>query len=360
MTDRSPGRGAAAPADGPCSATPSDRVKAAPAARPTPPAAPTDAWPDPPDPEAPAAPARARREAPPPAPDARPVGEDLAPLFETAWRRATGEERPLATPWPTVNAVLGDGLWPGLYVLVGGTGAGKTQWALQVALAVAQAGTPALYVALELGRQELAARVVGLVADVAWSDLLRGRLTTTRLADLAGPAERALRALPLYTECGPPYGYDATALAAAAHALRPGLVVLDYLQLCAGGAGDDPRVAVGRVAYVARALARDRGAVVLVLSSTARAHYPALVWTDDRDPRDFVGFGKESGEIEYAADGVLVLAHAPEPASTARTLVVAKHRAGPTGAAALRWSGTRFTAPEADPPSPNPREDATW
>ena len=294
-------------------------------------APPADAWPDPPDPEAPGAPARVLRMAPrppAPAPGGCPLGEDVAPLFETAWRRAGGEERPLATPWPTVNAVLGDGLWPGLYVLVGGTGAGKTQWALQVALHAAQAGTPGLYVALELARQ-----------------------------DLAGPAERALRALPLYTECGPPYGYDAAAFAASVHARRPGLVVLDYLQLCATSNREDPRVAVGRVAYAARALARDLGTVVLVLSSTARANYQALVWSDERDPRDLVGFGKESGEIEYAADGVLVLAHAPAPTSTARTLVVAKHRLGPTGAAALRWTGTRFTAPEADASPPHARTE---
>ena len=328
MEDQVPGRGAGAPADGPSSATPSDGVKDAPEAQHTPPAAPTDERPDPPDPEAPGPAARVLRMAPRPpprVPGGRPLGADVAPLFETAWRRAGGEERPLATPWPTVDAVLGDGLWPGLYVLVGGTGAGKTQWALQVALHAAQAGTPGLYVALELARQ-----------------------------DLAGPAERALRALPLYTECGPPYGYDAAAFAASVHARRPGLVVLDYLQLCANSAGEDPRVAVGRVAYAARALARDLGTVVLVLSSTARANYQALTWTDDRDPRDLVGFGKESGEIEYAADGVLVLAHAPNPTSTARTLVVAKHRLGPTGAAPLRWTGTRFTPPD-DAPAPTAR-----
>src|SRR5439155_2018621 len=52
---------------------------------------------------------------------ARPVGADLPALFEVAWRRVQGEERPLATPWPTVDAVLGGaGLWPGMYVLVGG------------------------------------------------------------------------------------------------------------------------------------------------------------------------------------------------------------------------------------------------
>lgn len=347
MEDRVPDRGAGAPADGPCSVTPGGSVKDATDVRRAANAALVEEWPDPPDPKVPTARCGVARP-PPPAPGGRPLGDDVTPLFETAWRRAGGEERPLATPWPTVNGVLGDGLWPGLYVLVGGTGAGKTQWALQVALHAAQAGMPVLYVALELAGQDLAARAVGLVTDTAWSDLLRGRVSRPRLADLAGPAERALWTLPFYTQCGPPYGYDATAFAADVHARRPGLVVLDYLQLCTSSAGEDPRVAVGRVAYAARALARDLGAVVLVLSSTARAHYPALVWTEERDPRDLVGFGKESGEIEYAADGVLVLAHTSDPTSTSRTLVVAKHRLGPTGAAALRWTGTRFTPPDVD------------
>ena len=80
---------------------------------------------------------------------------------------------------------------------------------------------------------------------------------------------------------------------------------------------------------------------MLVLSSTARANYADLVNDPDRDPADLVGLGKESGEIEYAADGVLVLAKdKTEPKK--RTLVIAKHRHGPTGRVDLHWSGTAF------------------
>jgi replicative DNA helicase len=305
--------------------------------------------------------------------DVRPVGADLPALFEVAWRRVQGQERPLSTPWPPVNAVLGGaGLWPGMYVLVGGTGAGKTQWALQLAVHAAQTGARVLYLALELSRQDLAARIVGAAAGVPWSDFLLGKLTPDATLDVIGRTERAVQDLPLYTECAPPYGYAAETLAARARALRPALVVLDYLQLCGGTAGEDPRVSAGRVAYVARALARDLNTVVLVLSSTARANYKDLIWTDDRDAREFVGFGKESGEIEYAADGVLVLAHAQDPASPRRTLVVAKHRTGPTGAAPLHWTGTRFTPPDDDPapasgatgweavPDPEEQERSPW
>jgi hypothetical protein len=84
------------------------------------------------------------------------------------------------------------------------------------------------------------------------------------------------------------------------------------------------------------------GAVVLVLTTTARANYADLVNDPEKDPADLVGLGKESGEIEYAADGVLVLAKHKEDKDR-RVLVIAKHRHGPTGRVELHWSGTTFT-----------------
>jgi replicative DNA helicase len=270
------------------------------------------------------------------------VADDLDDLVAAMHRRAAGEERPLASPWPRLDAVLGGGLWPGLYTLVGGTGAGKTQLAVQAAVHAAQAGATVLYLALELSRREVAARVLGVLAGASWSALLRGALPEVALAGAVARAERRLRALPFYTECGPPYGYGVDTLTARAWALRPALVVLDYLQLC-GRPGEELRASIGRTAYAARAIARDLGAVVLALSSTARENYARLIFDEEADPGDLVGLGKESGEVEYASDGVLVLARAPRAASVARRLVVAKNRSGPTGAVDLRWDGDRFT-----------------
>ncbi len=276
------------------------------------------------------------------------VGSDLEDLFETTYARREGRERPLATPWPRVDTLLGGGWWPGMYVLVGGTGMGKTQWAVQAAVSAARTGVRVLYLALELARRDLAARVVGALAGVPWSGLLRGTMSDEDLVR-AQEAGRVVQGLPLYTECAPPYGYGAEALAARAWSLRPTFIVLDYLQLCSGRAGEDLRVGIGRAAYTARALARDLGAVVLVLSSTARENYGRLEWSDDRDPADLVGTGKESGEVEYAADGVLVLARQKDAArSRERVLVVAKNRHGPLGAVDLRWNGTAFEAMDAE------------
>ena len=273
---------------------------------------------------------------------ARRVGGDMPALTEKMTARAEGREKPLATPWATLSRELGGGLWPGMYVLVGGTGAGKTQWAVQLAVEAARSSSAtALYLALELSREDIAARVVGDLAGVPWSRVLRGRLKDEEL-DPVARAMRAAEALALYTECGVPFGYGPELLQARAWTLRPQLIVLDFLQLCAGRQGEDARTTVGRVSYIARGIARDLGAVVLVLSSTARANYADLVNDPEKDPADLVGLGKESGEIEYAADGVLVLAKHKDDKDR-RTLVIAKHRHGPTGRVDLHWSGTTFT-----------------
>lgn len=273
------------------------------------------------------------------------VGSDVDDLLGVMWARREGREKPLATPWRGVDSVLGGGLWPGMYVLVGGTGAGKTQWAVQVAVQAARRGESVLYLALELSRQDLAARVVGTLCEVPWSRIQRGNVSEIELPRVIDGAHRA-RGLPFHTECGVPFGYGAETLAARAWSLRPALVVVDYLQLCTGRGGEDARTTVGRVSYVARTIARDLKAAVVVLSSTARANYAELVNDPGRDPGDLVGLGKESGEIEYAADGVLVLARHAERAKT-RVLVVAKNRHGPVGRAELVWTGTAFAEDEA-------------
>ena len=268
------------------------------------------------------------------------VHTDLESLFDTVLARASKRERPLATPWPAFDQLLG-GLWPGMYILVGGTGSGKTQFAVQAAVHAALAGAKVLYVALELSRQDLAARVVGSIAHIPWSKLLRGSVTPDVVHSILRSTEQTLRNLPLFTECGPPYGYSIETFANRAWSLKPALVVLDYLQLCSSGSREDPRITVGRVAYVARLLARDLGAAVLVLSSTARTNYTELVCDPTKDPAELVGLGKESGEIEYAADGVFVLAKRKDTPDR-RLLVVAKNRHGSLGKIELLWEGTEF------------------
>jgi replicative DNA helicase len=299
------------------------------------------------------------------------VGALLDEALALMRARASGDARPIPLPWPDLSTALGGGLWPGLHVLTGATGTGKSQWALQVALKAAKQGTPTLYVALELGAVDLVARLLALeLAEEnvrtapRWSDLYLGK-RPEELERAAGQAAAVLHGLPLRLEVGPPHGWSADQLGARVAALRtmypedrdrpgsrPLLVVIDYLQAMAAPAGEgrrmDLRERIGVAAYQARAAARDFGAAVLMLSSVSRANASNLGQAEgspegERTPEaaaGLVGMGKESGEIEYAADSVLAMVRTERAEGVA--LAVAKVRAGRPTWVDLRFNGGWF------------------
>jgi replicative DNA helicase len=302
--------------------------------------------------------------------------------------RAAGRERPIASPWAPLNDALAGGFWPGLHVLVGNTGSGKSQLALQLAVEAARNDVPVLYVGLELGRVDLVARLLGILTRRRWSRLYLGAGGPGELAELRarhGEAFAELGRMPFHLDVCPPMGWSYTELTRKAqgmraryperldaygHAIpgsRPLLIVLDFLQLVGSppDTREDLRERIGHAAYAARAVARDLDAAVILVSSTARDNYakvdgdkdgakgPAL---GEGSPARFVGLGKESGEVEYAADSVLVLCRdlAQEPrkdgdeAWSTVWLALAKARARGEGPEAqrgwveLRFNGGRF------------------
>ncbi len=293
--------------------------------------------------------------------------------------RASKAARPIPLPWPDLATALGGGLWPGLHVLAGATGTGKSQWALQVALCAAKAGTPTLYVALELGADDLVARLLALELANAegkhapkWSDLYLGR-DEAEVARADRDATPVLHGLPLRIEVAPPHGWPADQLEARVAALRemypenngpgsrPLLVVVDYLQAIGSPSGErrmDLRERIGVAAYQARAAARDHAAAVLLLSSVSRENAKATNGPDRPDQSEraerssaaaFVGLGKDSGDIEYAADSVLAMVRGDEDradGSTGVALAVAKVRAGGPSWVNLRFNGGWFEAPD--------------
>ena len=334
---------------------------------------------------------------PPPAPKLRQLSELADEALAAMLRRHRGEERPVATPWPSVNEVLRGGLWPGFYTLTSASGVGKTQWALQIALAAAageleiaeaiekvtgkpQKPRPVAYVALELGPVDMVARTLGLLEARAnvrtmWSDLAFGRNP-----EISAVFERnrvALRTLPLFFEVAPPRGWDAVRLETIARE-HPRLVVIDYLQLVGRERHEDAREAMGRVAYQARAMARDHDCVVLALCSTARMNYGATGGAgpdsgrrrEDSDPGPgkgdpsrFIGLGKESGDIEFAADGVFALINEPRvDGERSRTthLAIAKQRGASPGWAELRFDGCSFLEPPSSLPVVIPGVGRSW
>lgn len=276
--------------------------------------------------------------------------------------RARHDERPVTTPWEPLNDAMGGGLCPGLHVLVGAPGSGRSQFAHQVALHAAQRGTAVAYVALEMDRFQSICRFVGLLTGIQWSRIYLGNLDPDEQAKV-GAALSALGPLPLYLEEGDALaGWGHQQLAALGERLRTRademtgdgvakgtklfLLILDYLQLVSS----EER---GRAAYAARSVARRLNGVVLLISSTDRKHYAALNGgqgkvNDDGNPARFFGTGKESGEVGFAADSVLVVKRnrwkgdTPPPEGSIAKIGIAKLRAGAPSWVPLLFDGSRF------------------
>ena len=309
----------------------------------------------------------------------RPALRPLRELTGDAWdrmeARANGEEGALPVPWSDLAAVLDPhagpaALRPGVHVLVGGTGSGKTQLALGLALAAARAGHPVGYVGLELDPVGVVARLAALEwartrkreavlpverwSVLDWPRRDAGRDALHRVRDKVADE---LDKLPLSLVFGDArssgagftaddFGAVAAEVAKQGDRKRPALVVLDFLQLLSGGGSADDREIRTRIAgasYAANNAARAGECAVLLVSATARDNYGALTLELDKlpDAGGFVGFGKESGEIEYAATSVLVMARADGYPGD-RLVAVAKNRHGGTGWAALGWDGSAF------------------
>jgi replicative DNA helicase len=270
-------------------------------------------------------------------------------------RRARGVEKPIPTPFKQLEERLGGGWWPSLTVMAGPTGTGKTQLALQSALFAAEHEVPVLYVGLEPSGLDMVARVAGLKFHVPWSDLLLGKNPKV-LTEIRPQLETYLETLPLHFEAGSTrWGYPQ--LFKLAEAMRttyrgeriedskPFMVVLDFLQLV--GPADESRreelrERIGRTAYIGAEIARKLDAAVILVSSIARDNYEKFsapkAGAPAVDPLSLVGTGKESGEIEYAADAVIALCQGKkEPDGIPVWLALAKVRAGLPGWVPLRF-----------------------
>jgi replicative DNA helicase len=325
----------------------------------------------------------------------RALGSVLDDALARMERRARGEERPVPLPWSNVAAALGGGLWGGtLVTLVGDTGTGKTQWALQAAIHAAESGVPVCYVAPDSGVDQIVARLVSLKTSRKWSDLYVGRSGREVLEEVRSAHAAPLRDLPFHLVGGGGGRSDPRTREIAEwmrHKYpeqrpgeRPFLVVLDFVQLL-GGAREKENLGemMGRAAYEARQVARERTAAILLVSTTARETRPGGdetigIHRDRRQPSSLgrgnpgrlVLGGKETGEVERESDTVLVLAQEPwkskRPAGkwTRVWCAVAKNRSGARAWCALRFNGTcfdvdrDFAGPVEEPSSPEDEERA--
>jgi len=342
--------------------------------------------------------AEALPELAPPRPATTSFAEASKRAMELIARRVSGDEAPIPLPFTDLAAQFGGGLWPGLPFVTSTTGTGKTALALQIARCAALKGSEVLYVPLELDAPQLAIRMISDTlwdewrakpqgeAPPSWSDAYEGRMSTTT-GTAAGHAalfnDRWRARFESVTIDhfnvieATPGSWDAMTLEAELDSVlasgsvpkHPPLIVVDFLQLVgplggADGGKQDARERIGLVAYHLRDLARRRGVAVLVISSTARTNYGQFygekskdkaprVRFNDATPRTIdqgyllEGSGKESGEVEYAADSVSALLRAPDGQSIFATVKGRSRGPNRPQWCALRFEGGRFVEGEA-------------
>lgn len=241
----------------------------------------------------------------------------------------------IPTGLPKVDGLL-NGLCPGLHVLGGAPGAGKTTLALQIAVHAASTGKPVLYLTFENTASNLVLKALCANADLAALDAERGFANLSVLAESSEELRPALERLAIVEGTLRSTVASIRETASEWFGGQRGLIVVDYLQRAAHQHGyEQVRQNVSRLAAELRELASALDSPVLALASQNRSagDYGRGGGSAQLDSL------KESGDLEYAADSVMFLRTdksrtLSEPVR-AIELAVVKNRFGPLGAIPL-------------------------
>lgn len=242
-----------------------------------------------------------------------------------------------------------------LILLAARPGMGKTSFALNIARHVAcTVKKKVAFFSLEMTKEQLASRLLSTEALVGGTKLRTGQLNEEEWQRLVAAGD-VLSKTELYLDDTP--GITVGEMKAKLRRLKNiDLVVIDYLQLMAGGKRIDNRVQeISEITRNLKIMAKEINVPVICLSQLSRAsekreeHRPQL--SDLRD----------SGSIEQDADIVLFLFREgyydkdqstdapPTTDQNSGECIVAKNRHGETNTVKLHWQGEfmRFTSVEA-------------
>ena len=226
---------------------------------------------------------------------------------------------------------------------------GKSAFALNIATnAALKANIPVVIFSLEMSKEQMVNRILCSEAMVDSNKVRTGTLEEEDLAKLA-EASGVLSEANIYVDDTP--GISIMEIRAKCRKMKLekdiGLVVIDYLQLVQGSGkrGASREQEIAEISRSLKILAKEIKVPVIALSQLSRA--PEL----RNDHRPILSDLRESGSIEQDADIVMFLYRDDyynensEKKDTAE-VIIAKHRAGPTGTVELLWLGnfTKFVS----------------
>ena len=216
---------------------------------------------------------------------------------------------------------------------------GKSVFALNLAANFARHNkdSEAVIFSLEMSKEQNVTRMLSSESFVELDYLMKGNISGDQWTKLAKGAE-SLSGMNIYLD--DTAGITVPQMKAKLRRLkRPGLVIIDYLQLMNSGRRIENRVnEISEITRQLKLMAKELDIPVITLSQLSRA-------VESRtDKRPMLSDLRESGSIEQDADIVMFLYRdayynkdTPDP--TLAECIVAKNRHGETGTVNLRFSG---------------------
>ncbi len=241
-----------------------------------------------------------------------------------------------------------------LIVLAARPGVGKTSLGLNIARHVAvTAKRRVAFFSLEMGREQLASRLLASEALVEGTKLRAGDLTEAEWARLIEAGD-ILRRADLYIDDSP--GLTVLEMQGKLRRLdHVDLVIVDYLQLMTGSRRTDNRVnEISEITRNLKVMAKELNVPLMALSQLRRPTERT------KDHRPGLSELRDSGSIEQDADIVIFLHREAYNATSeggqltedmdqnAAEIIVAKNRHGETKSIPVHWQGEymRYTSRE--------------
>jgi replicative DNA helicase len=287
------------------------------------------------------------------------VGEDYVPLFDSIDAAVREMESAQSRGGDMVGVPTGfselDEMTHGLHggqlvILAARPAVGKSTLALDFARTAAiKHKKPVIFFSLEMGRAEIAMRLLSAESRIYLQNMRKGALTDNDWQRIAG-VRGEINSSPLYIDDSPNLTLIEIRAKCRRLAQRIGLemIVIDYIQLMSSGKKVESRQQeVSEFSRALKLLAKELNVPVVAISQLNRNSEKS------ENKRPEISQLRESGSLEQDAD-VVILLHREgmndkdHPRAGEADLILAKQRNGPTGDVKVNFLGafSKFEDPK--------------
>jgi len=259
------------------------------------------------------------------------------------WAKKKGELSGVTSGYHELDNYTAGWQKSNLIVLAARPSMGKTQLALNFAVNAAKSEeeTPVAIFSIEMGRKELAMRLLSMVSNVPLKKLRTGNLAENDWTTL-GLGMGELGALPIYIDDSS--SLNILELRTKARRLKKdkniGFIIVDYIGLMDTDSEVERHEGISRISRSLKGLSKELDIPILVLSQLNRE-------VDKRqDKKPILSDLRESGAIEQDADLVMFILRpefygikAPDGSDQEglAEIIIGKQRSGPTGSVYLHF-----------------------